>query len=230
MKKIIAALLLVGMIFSFASCVNTNNEDNSTTTASSSSEETQNGGETTVMTAEEVLGSLYVPFLTNAMTAFGVSTVDEVKIYFVGTEMETITETDSETGESFSYEMPKSAPSVLSLEDVDVLTSMTYFPAESVSKLQDAAIFYNMMNMNTGGTYSAFSFANEEDVQAMAAQMKNIFENNHWSCGFPDGYLLMSVDNVLLSVFGANDFLTAFKDAVSSTYVESVVLFEGAIM
>ena len=228
MKKMIASLLLVGMIFSFASCVN-NNKNNSTT-ASSSSQETQNGGNTVTTTAEEILDSLFIPFLTNVMPVYDVTTLDEVKSYFVGMEMETITETDSETGEEFSYEMPKNDPSALSLEDVDVLTSMTYFPADSVSKVQDAAIFYNMMNMNTGGTFSAFRFANETDLRIVAAQMEDIFKNNHWQCGFPDGYVIMSVDNVLVCVFGSNDILTAFKDAVSSTYVETEVLFEGAIM
>ena len=229
MKKIIVALLIVGMIFTFAACADTNNDANSTTESTSSSE-TGNAGTEVTKTAEEILDGMFETFLTNAMPAFGASTIDEVKHYFVGTEMETITETDSETGESYSYEMPKNEPTALSLEDVDVLSAMTYFPADSVSKVQDAAIFYNMMNMNVGGTYSAFRFANEEDVQAMAAQMKNIFENNQWMCGFPDGYVIMSVDNVLLCVFAGNDFLTVFKDAVSSTYVEATVLFEGAIM
>jgi len=223
MKKFVAALLLLGLIFSFASCADTNTE--STTTSSSTQEP-----ETPVvtMTSKEALDSLFVPFLTNMAPAFGAETADDIKGYFVGMDVDTITETDPVTGEEFSYPMPKNEPSFISLEDTEVLYSMTYFPTESVSKIKDAAIFYNMMNMNNG-TYAAFSFENAADLEAVAATLADTLKNNHWQCGFPDGYAIMRVDNVLLCTFGLNDSLTAFKGAVSSTYVTAETLFEGTI-
>lgn len=228
MKQIIAALLLAGIVLSLVSCMN---RDKNSTTSSSSQESTNSGnispGAITT-TAEGVLEHLYGTFLNNVLPAFGVNSVEEVKTYFVGTEMEVVTETDEDTGEEFSYEKPKNEPGEISLDDAEGLQTQTLFPANAVDKIQNAAMFYNMMNMNNG-TFSAFKFKNESDMQNVADQIQHNIKNNQWICGVPEYYVIMRTDDVLLCAFGLENSLRAWQSAVSSTYVNAETLYEDAI-
>lgn len=223
MKRIIAALLLAGTVFSLVSCMN---RDKNETTNSTPSENVLLGANTE--TAEGALEYLYEPFLSNMLTILGVSSVEEAKSYFVGPEMETVTERDEDTGEEFSYEKPKNEPGPISLEDAEGLQTQTLFPADSVNKIQSAAIFYNMMNMNNG-TFSAFKVKNESDLQSLADQMQHNIKNNQWICGFPEYYVIMHSDNILICAYGLENSLRAWKSAVSSTYVNAEILYENTI-
>ncbi len=228
MKRIIAAFLLAGIVLSFVSCMN---RDKNSTTASSSQESTQPGnispGALTT-TAEGVLEHLYGTFLSNMLPILGVSSVEEAKTYFVGTEMETVTETDEDTGEEFSYEKPKNEPGEIALDDVETLQTQTLFPADSVNKIQNAAIFYNLMNMNNG-TFSAFKVKNESDLQALADQIQHNIKNNQWICGFPEYYVIMHTDDVLICAYGLENSLRAWQSAVSSIYVNAETLYEDSL-
>lgn len=228
MKRIIAALLLAGIVLSLVSCMNRNKNS---TTASSSQDSTMNSenilpGAST--TAEGVLEQLYGIFLGNMLPVLGVESVEEAKSYFVGPETETVTERDEDTGEEFSYEKPKNEPGEISLNDVEGLQTQTLFPADSVDKIHNAAIFYNLMNMNNG-TFSAFKVKNKADLQEIANQIQHNIKNNQWICGFPEYYVIMHTDDVLICAYGLETSLRAWKSAVTSTYVNAEILHEAAL-
>jgi len=104
-----------------------------------------------------ILDNCFDTFLSNLAPAFGASSGEEIKGYFACTEMITVTETDPDSGEEFSYEMPKNAPGKLDISDVESIVSLTLFPEEYINELISASIFFNFMNMNNG-TFVAFEF------------------------------------------------------------------------
>lgn len=228
MKKIITMLLLASLLLSLASCRNRNKDS---TTESSSQESTNSGnispGAVTT-TAEGVLESAYEPFLNNMLSVYGVASVDEVKTYFVGTEMQTVTEKDEDTGEDFSYEMPKNEPGMLSLDNFDEWETQTMLPADAVSQIQNAAIFYNLMNMNNG-TFYAFKLKNESELPALADRMQSNIKSNYWICGFPERFLIMRADDVMICAYGLETAMNAWKSAVSSVYKNTEVLYDEAL-
>ena len=229
MKKIITALLLAGIVLSLASCGRNKNKDSST--SSSSSQTTQsttnsgNGGMTESMGAKSFLHSVYGTFLTNMVPVYEAGSVDEVKGYFAGPETETVTEKDEETGEEYSYEVPKNEPGEVSVGEGDDLESQTLFPASSADKLSGAAVFFNLMNQNNG-TFAACEVKNESDIQALADMMKNKVKNNQWICGFPERYLIMRVGNIMIFSYGVDSSLSAFKGAVTVMHTNAAVLYD----
>ena len=231
MKKIITAMLVASMILAFASCGNNAEE---TPTVETTTAETTTAEETTaapVVTAEDaktVLNNVYGSFLNKLAPLFGAESGEEIQGYFVSAEMEEITEVDPESGEEFTYPMPVSGPGALSLEDVDNLGYYTLFPAESVAKINSAACFFNMMNMNNG-TIAAFEVKDAADVTALADTMKEKITTNMWMCGFPEKYLIVNVNGTLISAFGNSDIINALKDGVLATYENAVVLHDAAL-
>lgn len=245
MKKIITAMLVASMILAFAACGNNVDETTTaaTTTAETTTAETTTGENTTAETTTEettaapivaaedaktVLSNVYGNFLDKLAPLFGASSGEELKGYFVSAEMEEITEVDPETGEEYTYPMPVSGPGVLSLEDTDNLAYYTLFPAESVSKLNSAACFFNMMNMNNG-TVAAFEVKDAGDVTALADTMKEKITTNMWMCGFPERYLIVNVNGTLISAFGNADTINSLKDGVLATYADAAVLYDAAL-
>ena len=231
MKKIITAMLVASMILAFASCGNNAEE---TSTVETTTAETTTVEETTaapVVVAEDaktVLANVYGSFLDKLAPVFGAESGEEIQGYFVSAEMEEITEVDPESGEEFTYLMPVSGPGSLSLEDVDNLGYYTLFPAESVAKINSAACFFNMMNMNNG-TIAAFEVKDAADVTALADTMKEKITTNMWMCGFPEKYLIVNVNGTLISAFGNSDVINSLKDGVLATYENAVVLHDAAL-
>ena len=234
MKRIITALLLSGMLLSLVSCMD-GNEDTLSSTSSSQQETSDTSGssggvngESETAPAKKFLQSVYGAFLEWMMPVYGVDSAENVKGYFAGPETETVTETDEDTGEEYSYELPKNEPGSISLDDSEYLESQTLFPAASLDRIGSAAVFFNTMNMNNG-TFAAFEVKNAEDVQALADILKSKVKNNQWICGFPERFLIMRADNVLIFSYGLADSVNAFKSAVSSEYTNASVLYDEAL-
>ena len=245
MKKLITAMLIAGMILSFAACGNNETTETTTegtttaetTTAETTTEETTTeetttenaGGEEIASTdAKSALEGLFDTFHEKLAPAFGVESGADIKGAYVGMDMETITEVDPDTNEEFSFEMPKAAPSAIDLSSEENHLYMTYFPAELTDKLDSAAFFFSMMNANTGGTFAAFEVKNAADVQVIADTLKDVLANNMWMCGMPDGFYIAEVNGVIFSAFAGNDPLNAFKEAVAATYENVNVLYDEA--
>ena len=230
---ILALLLSVSVL---ASCGNdttdeTGNENESSAADTNETEgadgTTNEGGETTSADAFTTLDSVYSSFLEKLAPAFGAASGEEISGYFASPEMETVTETDPDTGEEFSYEMPKSGPGAIDLSNTDNL-AVTLFPADSADKLSSAAVFFNMMNMNNG-TFSAFELKDASEAQAVADMLKDVISGNMWMCGFPERYLIINIDGVIVSAFGLADATNALKDAIAEKYTNAVVLYDEAL-
>lgn len=227
MKKILALILALAMALSLVACGNSDTPENNDVNVENNGE-TNNDVKTPVAeSATALLEKAHDSFLTNLAPAFGAANGEEIKGYFASYETETVTETDSETGEEFSYEMPKSGPGKIELTDVDTLTTITLFPQESIEKLASASVFFNMMNLNNG-TFSAFELKDAADAEAIASALKDKISTNNWMCGFPERYVIITVDNFVVASFGLADSTNAFKDAFTSTYEGANVVCDEA--
>ncbi|MBQ3489190.1 MAG: hypothetical protein IJA86_01190, partial [Clostridia bacterium] len=95
-------------------------------------------------------------------------------------------------------------------------------------KIQNAAIFYNLMNMNNG-TFSAFKVKNESDISGLADRIKNNILSNQWICGFPERCLIMRTDDVLICAYGLESSVNAWRNAVNSVYDNAQTLYEESL-
>lgn len=228
---ILALLLSVSVL---ASCGNDTTDETENESSAADTNETDGadgttneGGETTSADAFTTLDSVYSSFLEKLAPAFGAASGEEISGYFASPEMETVTETDPDTGEEFSYEMPKSGPGAIDLSNTDNL-AVTLFPADSADKLNSAAVFFNMMNMNNG-TFSAFELKDASEAQAVADMLKDVISGNMWMCGFPERYLIINIEGVIVSAFGLADATNALKDVIAEKYTNAVVLYDEAL-
>ena len=85
-----------------------------------------------------------------------------------------------------------------------------------------------MMNANTF-TAGAFRLRDAKDSEAVAEAVKTGLSGRQWLCGFPEEYLIASVDNYLVSVFGTAELVETFKTQLDSAYENVSVLSEGPL-
>lgn len=202
-------------------------ETNAPETNAPETEAPENNDEASAGKAKDTLNALYTPFLDKLAPAFGAGSGSEIAGYFAGPEVELITETDPDSGETFSYEMPKSGPGAIDLSNPENLF-VTLFPADQADKLTSAAVFYNMMNMNNG-TFAAFELKDASEVQNVADTMKTAITTNMWMCGFPERYLIVNIDGVVISAFGIGDAVNSLKDAIAENNTSAVVIYDEAL-
>ncbi len=119
-------------------------------------------------------------------------------------------------------------PGVFSLENKEELDSTLGLPAEAVEKVDAAASLVHMMNANTF-TCGAFRVKNVDDVEDLASILKDNILKRQWMCGFPDGLVIASVDDVVLAVFGKTMNLDAFKVSLTKAYSSAKIISESPI-
>lgn len=79
----------------------------------------------------------------------------------------------------------------------------------------DAATLIHMMNTNTFCS-AAMQLKNAGDASSFAEIYKEIVQGNQWMCGFPDTVVVLSLDNYVLTAYGADDLIQQFKDGAVS--------------
>lgn len=185
MKKflsLVAALLAVLMLVT--ACGNDNTDPAETTDPAAN--ETTAAPELAYKSAEELLVLL--------MNGYNEKATDETKLYVSG-------------GNIFNAETAKmDAPGkFIALEDNDYDANLGY-PAADVSKLDDTAAMFNMMNTNVFNC-AAFHFANSADVDAMVEPLKANILARRWMCGAPEKLAIVKMPgDYLVMVWGAASF------------------------
>lgn len=101
------------------------------------------------------------------------------------------------------------APGKFSISDTDGMQSTLAVPEEAIGYVSGAASLVHMMNLNT---FTAASLkATSGDTDKLAAAMKESIQNRRWMCGFPDKFVIMTIDRYVVSVFGGADQVDTFK-------------------
>ena len=122
--------------------------------------------------------------------------------------------------------MVMDAPGTVNVSDGETLDALLGFPAASADKIDDAASLMHMMNQNTF-TAGVYHVTKADDVQAVADALKENIMNRQWMCGFPDDLVIFSVGaNYVVAVFGAEDIVDNFEDALESSYASTKTLYD----
>ena len=132
-------------------------------------------------------------------------------------------------GDMSEENMTEDAPGTFGITDADELDHMLGFPAADAEKIDNAASIMHMMNANTF-TCGAYHLKNAEDVETVAADLKENVMGRQWMCGFPDKLVVISVDDYLVSVFGNEELVNMFKDKLTQTYENAKVISEDGIV
>ena len=114
------------------------------------------------------------------------------------------------------------APGAMDVADTETLDFMVGLPADSAAMIDDAASALHMMNANTftAGCYRVTDSANVETV--VKALQENI-QARQWMCGIPEGLVIYTVGNYVVSAFGAQELLDTFASHLGGVYGEAVV-------
>ena len=117
------------------------------------------------------------------------------------------------------------APGAVNVADGETLDALLGFPAASAGLIDDGASMMHMMNQNTF-TAGVYHVTKEDDVQVVADALKENIINRQWMCGFPDDLVVYSVGtNYVAAVFGAEDIVDNFEEALETVYTSTKILY-----
>ena len=228
MKKIIALILAGLMILTLAACNNTQTDDEKDTTANDTTEndvvdsgnnDTETDATEPSKAADEILNGTFGKFCEVLSPIFDVP-AEDVKDNFVGGYF---------SEDESTSKMGEAGRTPVDVEDAALtFKSVSLISDDAFAKIDDAAVFHHMMNMNNLAVAS-MRVANAADVEAVSNAMKESIGNNQWICGFPERYLVITVDNFVISAYGNTDMVNAVKTAVTETYDNAVVVCDEPI-
>lgn len=123
----------------------------------------------------------------------------------------------------------ENAPGKFGIDNSENLDVMLGFPASFADKIDDAASLFHMMNSNTF-TCGAFHVKDSANISEIADAVKENIMNRQWMCGFPDKFVIASVDDYIVAFFGAEDLIDTFKDKLSASYSSTNIICDEPIL
>lgn len=229
MKKILAIVLTLLMVASFAACA----KDNTDTLTDGNADAVITEGDVSEEISEDITEEITEEEITDEVAgeetaavaalsavweeviadealvaAFGATSSEELAGYFAG-------------GDSFVM----GAPGAYSVEDKEVLTFTFGVPAENTAEVAELATIMHAMNGNNL-TAAAYVLTEDADAAAFAAALKDGISSMQFLCGAPEQLIIAEADGVVIAAFGGADIINAFSAALS---VNGTVLVEDAI-
>lgn len=131
-------------------------------------------------------------------------------------------------GDLSEENMTADAPGKFGIDDTTALDATLGFPAAYGEQIDDAASLIHMLNANTF-TCGAFHIKNENDSADVTAAIKDNIMQRQWICGFPDKLVIVKIDNYVVSFFGTNDIVDAFKTKLTSAYASAEIICDEPI-
>ena len=125
--------------------------------------------------------------------------------------------------------MTDGAPGKVGLDDADSVSYLLSVPADVVSKFDDAASLFHMLNGNTF-TCGAYRLTDAAELESTAASIKSYVMSKQWMCGFPDKLVIASVGSYIVEVFGAEDLVNTFRDKLTACYEGVTIITDEPIM
>ena len=105
---------------------------------------------------------------------------------------------------------------------------MLSFPAGSVDLIDSAASISHMMNMNTF-TCGAYHVKNAADAKTLAQSLRDSIQSRQWMCGFPDKLVVITINEVVVAMYGDEELINSFRDTLTASYPAAVIDFDEAI-
>ena len=116
--------------------------------------------------------------------------------------------------------MVMDAPGAMDMADTETLDFMVGLPVDSAAMVDDAASALHMMNANTF-TAGCFRVTDSANVETVVKALQENIQARQWMCGIPEGLVIYTVGNYVVSAFGAQELLDVFTAHLTAT-------FEGA--
>ena len=165
------------------------------------------GGKTAETTKDDTEGKTAVDILTDSWAVY-----EEAEKFAIA-------------GGDYNTMVPD-APGAVDVSDGETLDALLGFPADNAGLIDDGASLMHMMNQNTF-TAGAYHVTKADDVQTVADAIKENIMNRQWMCGFPDDLVVYSVGtNYVVAVFGAEDVVDNFEDALEEVYASTKILYD----
>lgn len=121
-----------------------------------------------------------------------------------------------------------SAPGSFDIANVDSLSYQLTFPAEDADLIDAAASLVHMMNMNTF-TCGAFHVADAGNAAKLASDLRSAVQGKHWMCGFPDKLVILTAGEYVISLYGNEELVNTFSDALQAANTELTIAYDEAI-
>ena len=116
--------------------------------------------------------------------------------------------------------MVMDAPGAMDMSDAETVDFMVGLPVDSAAMVDDAASALHMMNANTF-TAGCFRVTDSANVETVVKALQENIQARQWMCGIPEGLVIYTVGNYVVSAFGAQELLDVFTAHLTAT-------FEGA--
>ena len=120
------------------------------------------------------------------------------------------------------------APGSFDVSNADSLTYQLTFPSADVSLIDGAASLVHMMNLNTF-TCGAFHVSDAGNVSTVAADIRSAVQGKQWMCGFPDKLVVITINEVVVAMYGDEELINSFRDTLTASYPAAVIDFDEAI-
>lgn len=114
-------------------------------------------------------------------------------------------------------EFTDGVPGNFPVDKPDTLEIHLGFPAASADKIDSAASLIHMMNANTF-TAGAYHVKDAGTISDVTAAIENSVMNKQWMCGFPEKLVIVTADDIIVSVFGHGEPVDAFIDGLTIAY------------
>lgn len=222
MKKLIAILLAVLMLASFAACTNT--EDPTEPSSDEATDEivtdlVSDGNATSGDVTEEITEEVTEDLADDSAAVAALSAVwnevvaDEALIAAFGA---------ASSEEIAGYFM---APAAFDMSDPEFVSATFQISADNAANVEEIAYVMHMMNANNL-TAAAYVLAEGTDAAAFADGLKADIAAAQWICGAPEQLIIAEADGVVIAAFGGADVINAFNTVLAAN---GTVLVEDAI-
>ena len=132
-------------------------------------------------------------------------------------------------GDYSEANMTDGQPGTVGLENASDVEYLLSIPASVVAMADDGASLFHMMNGNTF-TCGALRLTDAGKLDEAEKEIRDYIMAKQWMCGFPDKLIVVSVDNYLISCFGAEDLVNTFRDKLQAAYSGAVVITDEPIV
>ena len=118
------------------------------------------------------------------------------------------------------------APGVFDLKDRALVDSELGLP--ETAAVDEAASLVHMMNANTF-TCGAYHVKNAADAKTLAQALRDSIQSRQWMCGFPDKLVVITINEVVVAMYGNEELINSFRDTLTASYPAAVIDFDEAI-
>ena len=118
------------------------------------------------------------------------------------------------------------APGACSLATPEDLDALFGLPVSEAGSVAAAASLMHMMNANTF-TSACYQLSEGADVDAFVQAVKENILSRQWMCGFPETLIIVDVEGYIVTAFGNGEIIELFKNKLGEVFSAEVLVEEA---